>query len=108
MTERLAMTLARSKQSALKWDKSGRAIIPLMIDHEEFPRTTGRALMVTQERKQARREPLGKEEAKANPKIVEAGKNMKESIDNLVDAIDDVLETNAEAFVKNYMQQGGE
>ena len=31
---------------------------------------------------------------------------MKEDIDKLVDEIDDVLETNAEEFVKNYVQKG--
>lgn len=65
--------------------------------------------MQKQERRQdSRREPQGKEELKANPKIVEAGKKIKEGIDSLVDEIDDVLETNAEEFVKNYMQKGGQ
>jgi prokaryotic ubiquitin-like protein Pup len=65
--------------------------------------------MQKQERKQdSRREPQVKEELKANPKIVEAGKKIKEGIDSLVDEIDDVLETNAEEFVKNYVQKGGE
>jgi ubiquitin-like protein Pup len=65
--------------------------------------------MQKQERKQdSRREPQAKEELKANPKIVEAGKKIKEGIDSLVDEIDDVLETNAEEFVKNYVQKGGQ
>ena len=65
--------------------------------------------MEKQERKQEpRREPQGKEEVKANPKVIEAGKKMKEDIDKRVDEIDDVLETNAEEFVKNYVQKGGE
>ena len=42
--------------------------------------------MEKQERKQEpRREPQGKEEVKANPKVVEAGKKLKEDIDKLVD-----------------------
>ncbi|HWC51875.1 MAG TPA: ubiquitin-like protein Pup, partial [Nitrospira sp.] len=36
------------------------------------------------------------------------GKKLKEDIDKLVDEIDDVLEKNAEEFVKNYVQKGGE
>jgi prokaryotic ubiquitin-like protein Pup len=65
--------------------------------------------MQKQERKQdSRREHQVKEELKANPKIVEAGKKIKEGIDSLVDEIDDVLETNAEEFVKNYVQKGGQ
>ena len=66
--------------------------------------------MEKQERnkQEPRREPQGKEDVKANPKVIEAGKKMKEDIDKLVDEIDDVLETNAEEVVKNYVQQGGE
>ena len=65
--------------------------------------------MEKQERKQEpRRESQGKDDVKANPKVIEAGKKMKEDIDKLVDEIDDVLETNAEEFVKNYVQKGGE
>jgi ubiquitin-like protein Pup len=29
-------------------------------------------------------------------------------MDNLIDQIDDVLEENAEEFVKNYVQRGGQ
>ena len=64
--------------------------------------------MVKQERKQPRRESHGIEEAKANPKILETGKKMTEDIDKLVEEIDDVLETNAEEFVRNFVQKGGE
>jgi ubiquitin-like protein Pup len=65
--------------------------------------------MENQERTQEpRREPQGKDDVKANPKVIEAGKKMKEDIDKLVDEIDDVLEKNAEEFVKNYVQKGGE
>lgn len=49
-----------------------------------------------------------KEEVKPNPKVVEAGKKLKEDIDKLVDEIDEVLEKNAEEFVKNYVQKGGQ
>ena len=65
--------------------------------------------MKLQERKQARRhEPQGKEEALASPKIVEAGKRLKEDIDKLTEDIDEMLEANAEEFVKSYVQRGGE
>jgi ubiquitin-like protein Pup len=46
--------------------------------------------------------------AAANPEVVEKGKQMKEDIDKLLDEIDSVLEENAEEFVKNYVQKGGE
>ena len=43
-----------------------------------------------------------------NPSVVEKGKKIKEEMDKLLDEIDDVLEENAEEFVKNYVQKGGE
>ena len=36
------------------------------------------------------------------------GEQLKEDIDDLLDEIDSVLETNAEEFVRNYVQKGGE
>ena len=36
------------------------------------------------------------------------GEALKEDIDDLLDEIDSVLETNAEEFVRNYVQKGGE
>jgi ubiquitin-like protein Pup len=65
--------------------------------------------MEKQERRpESKRDTQPREEAKPNPKVVEAGKKLKEDIDKLVDEIDDVLEKNAEEFVKNYVQKGGE
>ncbi len=65
--------------------------------------------MEKQERRpETRKDPQAREEVKPNPKVVDAGKKLKEDIDKLVDEIDDVLEKNAEEFVKNYVQKGGE
>ena len=64
--------------------------------------------MEKQERKPDSEGTQGKEEVKPNPKVTETGKKLKEDIDKLVDEIDDVLEENAEEFVKNYVQKGGE
>lgn len=36
------------------------------------------------------------------------GEDVAEKIDDLLDEIDTVLEENAEEFVKNYVQKGGE
>lgn len=47
-------------------------------------------------------------EVKANPEITKKGKEIKKSTDDLLDKIDDILEENAEEFVKNYVQKGGE
>jgi len=41
-------------------------------------------------------------------KLAKRGKELKEEMDALVDEIDEVLEENAEEFVKNYVQRGGE
>ncbi|MEM9033927.1 MAG: ubiquitin-like protein Pup [Actinomycetota bacterium] len=42
------------------------------------------------------------------PATSERGEELKAELDDLLDEIDDVLETNAEEFVKNYVQKGGE
>jgi ubiquitin-like protein Pup len=41
-------------------------------------------------------------------KLAKKGEELKEDMDNLVDEIDAVLEENAEEFVKNYVQRGGQ
>jgi ubiquitin-like protein Pup len=40
--------------------------------------------------------------------VTETGDKLKAELDDLLDEIDDVLETNAEDFVKSYVQKGGE
>ena len=47
-------------------------------------------------------------EAAGSQKLAKRGKELKEEMDALVDEIDEVLEENAEEFVKNYVQRGGE
>ena len=42
------------------------------------------------------------------PASTEKGEKIKAELDDLLDEIDDVLETNAEDFVKAYVQKGGE
>ncbi len=63
--------------------------------------------MAEQERKQRRTEPAGDSD-QATAAASEKGKKLKEDMDRLVDEIDDVLEENAEEFVKSYVQRGGE
>jgi prokaryotic ubiquitin-like protein Pup len=38
----------------------------------------------------------------------ESGEKIKAELDDLLDEIDEVLESNAEEFVKSYVQKGGE
>ncbi len=63
----------------------------------------------------AEREQIRKPSPQRNDEVVEeapvdaeAGEALKSDIDDLLDEIDDVLETNAEDFVKSYIQKGGE
>ena len=42
------------------------------------------------------------------PQKSEQGEKIKAELDDLLDEIDDVLESNAEDFVKSYVQKGGE
>jgi ubiquitin-like protein Pup len=48
------------------------------------------------------------EEVDEAPATSEKGEKIKAELDDLLDEIDDVLETNAEDFVKSYIQKGGE
>ena len=42
------------------------------------------------------------------PAKSEAGEKIKGELDDLLDEIDEVLELNAEEFVKGYVQKGGQ
>jgi ubiquitin-like protein Pup len=42
------------------------------------------------------------------PATSEQGEKIKAELDDLLDEIDGVLESNAEDFVKSYVQKGGE
>ena len=48
------------------------------------------------------------EEVDVNSVAVEQVDELKGQIDGLLDEIDEVLESNAEEFVKSYIQKGGE
>jgi ubiquitin-like protein Pup len=47
-------------------------------------------------------------EGEGGQKLADKGEELKEEMDELLDEIDSVLEENAEEFVKNYVQRGGE
>jgi ubiquitin-like protein Pup len=42
------------------------------------------------------------------PAATESGEALKAELDDLLDEIDEVLESNAEDFVKSYVQKGGQ
>ena len=46
--------------------------------------------------------------ADGSKKMTKKGEELKEEMDELLDEIDSVLEENAEEFVKNYVQRGGQ
>ena len=65
--------------------------------------------MPEQERKQKRTEGAPPSEGGPGASSAAAkGKKLKDEMDRLVDEIDEVLEENAEEFVKSYVQKGGE
>ena len=65
--------------------------------------------MPEQEQKQKRAEtPPSTESGRGVEGITAKGKKLKDEMDRLVDEIDNVLEENAEEFVRSYVQRGGE
>jgi len=48
------------------------------------------------------------DEVVEEPQASDSGDKIKAELDDLLDEIDGVLETNAEDFVKSYIQKGGE
>ena len=64
--------------------------------------------MAEQERKQTRRDDSGRKVEADQPVSSEVGEELTDKIDDLLDEIDTVLEENAEEFVKNYVQKGGQ
>ena len=64
--------------------------------------------MPERERKQKPAPKEREEVVEEAPASTERGEKLKEDIDDLLDEIDSVLEDNAEEFVRNYVQKGGE
>lgn len=62
------------------------------------------------EREQKRKPAPQREETEVDetPASTEHADKLKSDLDELLDEIDGVLETNAEDFVKSYIQKGGE
>lgn len=65
--------------------------------------------MTDQERQQKQRTERATANTEAPPSAdVARGEQLKSDLDDLLDEIDSVLEENAEEFVRNYVQKGGE
>jgi ubiquitin-like protein Pup len=65
---------------------------------------------MAQEQKQPKRttESEEQQEASAQNDVAERKEQLDEDIDAILGEIDDVLETNAEDFVKSFIQKGGQ
>jgi ubiquitin-like protein Pup len=65
--------------------------------------------MAEQEQKQQRTSKARDAEVVTDaPAKSESGEKLKAEMDDLLDEIDEVLESNAEDFVKSYVQKGGQ
>ena len=65
--------------------------------------------MAEREQKQRRPSaPREEETVEEAPATSEKGEKLKAELDDLLDEIDEVLEENAEDFVRSYVQKGGE
>lgn len=62
------------------------------------------------EREQKKKSAEQREEGQLEdlPATSESSEKLKADMDDLLDEIDEVLETNAEDFVKSYIQKGGQ
>ena len=64
--------------------------------------------MAEQQRKQRTAPTRTEEVVEEAPATTERGDKLKAELDDLLDEIDEVLETNAEEFVKSYVHKGGQ
>ena len=63
--------------------------------------------MPEQEQKRTQKKSGGGAEA-GQVEATSKGEKLKDEMDDILDEIDSVLEENAEEFVRNYVQKGGE
>src|SRR3954454_21720529 len=63
---------------------------------------------MVQEQKQPKKSSQDDTEVEDQPEVAERKEQLDEDIDAILDEIDEVLESNAEDFVKSFIQKGGE
>lgn len=61
-----------------------------------------------QNRPQKQHDEVDEVEAEASTDVAERHEKLTEDVDAILDEIDDVLETNAEDFVRAFVQKGGQ
>jgi prokaryotic ubiquitin-like protein Pup len=64
--------------------------------------------MMTERERATRKETDAQDTGAARDSASTTGEEVTDKIDDLLDEIDSVLEENAEEFVKNYVQKGGQ
>ena len=81
-----------------------------MAAEVELVETRTQEDLMAQEHKQPKKTSETEEQAEAagQSDVAERKEQLDEDIDAILDEIDDVLETNAEDFVKSFIQKGGE
>ena len=96
----------------ITWDPQPRRY---PVGRERRPRRTPgptqRLRSIPMAEREQKRKPAPAREAEVveeAPATSETGEKLKADIDDLLDEIDEVLETNAEDFVRSYVQKGGE
>ncbi|MDT4939437.1 MAG: prokaryotic ubiquitin-like protein Pup [Pseudonocardiales bacterium] len=62
----------------------------------------------SQSRPQKQNDEVAEVEASTTSDVAERHEKLTEDVDAILDEIDDVLETNAEDFVRAFVQKGGE
>ena len=60
------------------------------------------------DQEQSRPQPARDEAVQDAPASASSDSTLADGLDDLLDEIDEVLETNAEDFVKSYIQKGGQ
>jgi prokaryotic ubiquitin-like protein Pup len=63
---------------------------------------------VSEQKRKTKPVPKAPQEQTVDTPPAERGEKLKGELDDLLDEIDEVLEENAEDFVKSYVQKGGE
>jgi len=92
----------------MKRTAKNKACAAVGTDPSFFPVYAAADARKKQEPKRGGDEGAGGREGSGPKKLAKKGKELKEEMDALVDEIDEVLEENAEEFVKNYVQRGGQ
>jgi len=90
----------------MRWNRSPEAVTRVQLN------ALGTESHMPEQQKKKETRPSkpaeGGEGGSGSAELAKKGTKIKEDIDKLLDEIDDILEENAEEFVKNYVQRGGE